>query len=125
MKSRIVLAILILLWMITVFCFNSVKAIAFGVVFCTWIDAIVVIYAAKYCGAPKINEYFRLTWRTYFSGLVMFSIVTLLNKAICPTLLKLFFQIVCGGCIYVSTTILVKDTAAIDIYGKIRAIWRR
>lgn len=112
-------AIMIAILLITVFCFNSVMAIAIGAMLCAWVDVVVVIYAAKVCGGPGILEYCRQTWKTYLSGFIMFAIIALMNSIVCPMLIKLILQIFAGVCVYVGVSLLLKNEAALDIYRKI------
>lgn len=110
---------MIAILLITVFCFNSVMAIAIGAMLCAWVDVVVVIYAAKVCGGPGILEYCRQTWKTYLSGFIMFAIIALMNSIVCPMLIKLILQIFAGVCVYVGVSLLLKNEAALDIYRKI------
>ena len=108
--------------MISVFCFDSVDAIAIGFVLSTWLDALIIIFAAKYCGGPSVICYFEITWKTYCSGLVMFLVVLLLNKLNFPLIPKLGLQILCGICIYASASFVIGEKAATDIYEQVKKV---
>ena len=102
--------------MISVFCFDSVDAIAIGFVLSTWLDALLIICAAKYCGGPGAISYLKITWKTYCSGLVMFLIVLWFNKLNFPLIPKLGLQILSGVFIYASVSFMIGEKAAADIY---------
>jgi O-antigen/teichoic acid export membrane protein len=102
MKLEIVRRIsMIGILLISILCFNSVKAIAIGYAISAWIDVIIVTVPMKKIVGYGLLSQLKDVWKIAFAAVLMGALVMFLGKIlIIPMILKLITQVIFGGIIY-------------------------
>lgn len=108
-KQEVLRRVLMLIVLaISVFCFDSVEAIAVGFVISAWIDAVVTTLPLTRLLDTSLKEQFFSLWKTMLAALIMAAAVWGLNALAISSLAKLFIQIACGGAVYCVLCLLLK-----------------
>lgn len=100
--------LMVIVLAISVFCFNSVEAIAIGFFISAWIDSLVTtLPLVKLLDTSIIKQYAGLG-KTMLASVLMAAAVLALNVLAIPVLLKLLLQICCGVVVYVLMCLILK-----------------
>ena len=108
-KQEVLRRVLMLIVLaISVFCFNSVEAIAVGFVISAWIDAAVTTLPLRKLLDSSIYEQFISLWKVCLAALIMAAAVWAMNILLMPLLPKLLLQIAVGVAIYSAVCLILK-----------------
>ena len=101
-------ALMLIVLAISVFCFDSVEAIAVGFLISAWIDAFVTTLPLIKLLDTSLVKQFAGLWKSMLAALIMAAAVLALNALALPLLLKLLMQIVCGVLVYMLMCLILK-----------------
>ena len=101
-------AMMMVILLISVFCFDSVMAIAVAATFSYWIDAFIgMVSAQKYIGY-SVGSQLKETWKSFLCALIMGSVVYFIGFFEIPTAVLLCVQILCGAVTYVVLCVIMR-----------------
>lgn len=112
--------LMIIVLAISVFCFDSVEAIAVGFVISAWIDAVVTALPLKKLLDSSLREQFAGLWKIAAASLIMAGAVWAMNLLALPLLIKLMMQIVLGIVVYVAANLILKTESFIYILNMLK-----
>lgn len=120
MKLELVrrIAMLIVL-MISVFCFNSVLAIAVGFAISSWLDYFIIIIPVKRLIGLDIKQQIKATYKIIFSSIFMAIIVFMIGQINLQPWLLLLIQVPVGLVLYLLACYLIKIECFMDLLNKI------
>ena len=98
MVSRVVMLIILL---ISLFAFRSVKAIAIGFFISSWVDAVMVMVPVKKLIGYGISAQFKDIWKIIATAVIMFVAVQFMNVLSWNNTLLLLMQVISGAIIYI------------------------
>ena len=101
-------ALMLVVLLVSVFCFDSLEAIAIGFVFSAWLDAGVTSLPLKRLLDYGLADELRDCWKAGLSAAVMFIAVRALGGLGLPLALGLLAQIVCGAAVYLGLCLLLR-----------------
>lgn len=102
---RIVMLVILL---ISIFCFNSVMAIALGFLISSAIDTGIVVACVNSLSGLGLLKQLAKLWKILLSGVVMAVIVYLMNGIPIMPILRLALQVATGAVIYIGSAYLLK-----------------
>ena len=109
MKLEVIRRItMIIILVISVVCFNSVKAIAIGYAISTWIDVVIVTIPMKKIIGYGIIEQTRDIWKIILTSIIVFFATMLVGKFITTLMLRLCLQIIIGVVMYILLCYLLR-----------------
>ena len=100
--------LMIIVLAISVFCFDSVEAIAVGFVISAWIDAVVTTLPLKKLLDTTITQQFLPLLKSLAASLIMAGAVYAFGLLNMPMLLKLLLQIAVGTAVYIAACLILK-----------------
>ena len=120
MKLELVrrVAMLIVL-MISVFCFNSVLAIAVGFAISSWLDYFIIAIPVKRLIGLGIKQQIKATYKIIFSSIFMAIIVFMIGQINLQPWLLLLIQVPVGLVLYLLACYLIKIECFMDLLNKI------
>lgn len=104
---RRILMLIVLL--VSVFCFDSVKAIAVGFVISAWLDSIVTGLPLKKLLGIGLKAQYSVLLKSMLASLIMAAAVYALGMLAIPLIVKLCAQIALGAAVYVLANIILKN----------------
>lgn len=99
--------VMLLILLVSVFCFRTVYAIALGFAISTWVDVLIISIPTKRLLNYGIVEQIKDTWKIMIASLIMGGVVILVGFLSLPTIVLLGVQIIVGIITYVFLTILL------------------
>lgn len=104
LRRLLMLAVLL----ISVFCFDSVEAIAVGFLISAWFDTLVTALPLKKLLGSGYRQQFIPLVKPMLAALIMAAAVWAMNLLSLPLALKLILQIMAGGIIYLAACIILR-----------------
>ena len=101
-------ALMLIVLAISVFCFDSVEAIAVGFVISAWIDAVVTTLPLKKLLGTTITQQFLPLTKSMAASLIMAGTVYTFGLLNMPMLIKLLLQIPLGAAVYIAVNYILK-----------------
>lgn len=95
--------------LISVFCFNSVLAIVIGFAISLWVDVIIISIPMKKLFNFGILKQFKLIWKILLATLIMAIFVYLVGILNINIYLSFTLQILCGIVVYSAVCLLIKE----------------
>jgi len=105
---------------ISVFCFDSVEAIALGFVISAWIDAFVTTLPLKKLMETNLRQQFLPLINPMCAALIMSAAVYALGLLNLPLIIKLMLQILAGAVVYALACLIMKVDGMEYLLGIIR-----
>ena len=102
---------MLLVLMVSIVCFQSVKAIAIGFCISSWLDVVITMIPVKKLLNYGVVKQFADLWRTLLASVAMFAVVQSLNMLHWNCFVLLLVQIVIGVVVYVFMGIGLKIDA--------------
>lgn len=99
---------MVIVLLISVFCFGSVKAIAIGYAISAWLDVCIVIIPMKKIIGYGFFEQIKDIWKIIFATIVMSVVAIAVGKIALPIYLSLIFKIIVGIFTYVILSIALR-----------------
>lgn len=105
---------------ISVFCFDSVEAIAVSFLISAWIDAVVTALPLKKLLGTSLKAQFLPLWEPLLASLLMAAAVYAFGLLDMPVLLKLILQIVLGAAVYIAANLVIKNESLMYVLNILR-----
>jgi O-antigen/teichoic acid export membrane protein len=112
--------LMLIVLLISVLCFDSVKAIAVGFFISAWMDAVVTTIPLITLLGTSLKAQFLPLWKPMCASVIMFAAVFALNFVAIPVLIKLSLQIVLGAAVFLLISIILKDENLVFIINILR-----
>ena len=96
----------------SLFCFNSVKAVAIGYVISAWVDVVIISVPVSKLIGYSLFDQIKDLWKIVLASVIMMGAVFTIGKLPLPMILSLIIQIMIGAIVY----ILACRTLRIDSY---------
>ena len=105
---------------ISVFCFDSVEAIAVSFLISAWIDAVVTALPLKKLLGTSLKAQFMPLWEPLMASLLMAAAVYAFGLLNIPMLLKLILQIALGAAVYIAVNLVIKNESLMYVLNILR-----
>ena len=121
MKLEVIrrIAMMIIL-LVSVFCFDSLMAIAIGYAISSWVDAIIILIPMKKFANYGIFEQLCDSWKIYFSGIIMAAVVVFIGELSLLPIIEMVLQVTVGVITYLLISYIIKVDCFMDVIEKIK-----
>lgn len=113
-------ALMLIVLVISVICFDSVEAIATGFMISAWLDAAVTSVPVKRLLGYGISDQFRDLWKNAAASIIMAVTVYAFGRLALPMGILLLLQIALGAVVYAAANILLKNESFFYMFNTIR-----
>jgi O-antigen/teichoic acid export membrane protein len=106
----------------SIFCFNSIMAIAIGFLISSLIDTYIIVEWVKRISGLGLLAQIAKLWKIYLAGFVMAGIVYLMNGLMVHPGILLVLQVAVGIAVYVGMLMLLKERMCIEAIAMLKRI---
>ena len=115
---RVVMIIILLL---SVFCFNSIEAIVIGFAISSWLDVAIIMFPVKKLVGYGLFDLVKDVYKIIICVAIMAGVTFLVGLISMPTILTLILQIVVGIAVYVLACLLLKEKSFYELLAFIKS----